>query len=400
MRGYRIVYLNTDFMRDTTFDSEIGTTIAQRHNGSFELIMMPDEDKTIDYFYSIMYMSSGDYIALPEVTELCFMVPRSGLKSLFWVLIDPYDAFAWIAFGTSVFLVSLVLTCFGESLRHYGLGLVVLEILMSTVNGPTHKFVGPFESRIVGLFLLLCIVLISGYQSLVISFMSAPRYDPELDTMQQINDSCFFQYDVFLSSLGYNFKNIRVGFVEDNSVENSWRRKKCDLLPCSETKVINVNSVGEPTELLQGLGLFSAEELELLKLNMKYFRYSKARLQSQVSLYQVSFDSPAHHLVERYTRAFIEGQLHYFPVLQKTKHSTGEYSPKDKLVETTGPGDLLIIWVIYVAGILASGVSFLCELGVLCVRKMKRVQWRRCWSSFKHLCNRRRSKKSTVVECY
>ncbi|KFB46543.1 hypothetical protein ZHAS_00014656 [Anopheles sinensis] len=352
MQGYRIVFLSTDYMRDNTYDRAIGNTIAQRHNGSFELIMIPEKDQNIDYYYSIMHISSGDYITLPEVSELCFMVPRSGLKSLFWVLIDPYDAFAWIAFGVTVFLVSLVLTCFGESLRHYSVGLVVLEILMSVVNGPTHKFVGPFESRIIGMFLLLCIVLISGYQSLVISFMSAPRYEPELDTVQQINDTCYFPHALYMSNLGLIFKNTYDVLVEDLSLEDAWQRKMCELMPCSETKVINVNSEGEPTEHLQGLGVFSDEELELVKLQQKYFRYSKARIQSQISLYQVSFDSPVRPLVERYTRAFIEGQLYYYPVLKKSKPSSVEYSPKDKLVENTGPGDLMIIWVIYVFGIL------------------------------------------------
>uniref|UniRef100_A0A182JMC4 Ionotropic glutamate receptor C-terminal domain-containing protein n=1 Tax=Anopheles atroparvus TaxID=41427 RepID=A0A182JMC4_ANOAO len=388
MQGYSIGYVNTDFMRDTSYDREIGKTIAQNHNGSFKLMQGQGITQGIDYFYGVLYMGRNDYIVLPEVSELCFLVPRSSPLSVFWVLLDPYDVFGWIAFGVTVCMVALVLARFGESLRRYGVVLITLEILMSVINGPTHKFHGPFEKRVVGLFLLLCIVLISGYQSLVISFISAPRYEPELDTLEQINDTCFFQYDPYLVNLGYNFKNSYDTYPEDSSFENSWKRKLCAVLPCSEAQVIKVNLEGETSDRMEGLGIFSEEELELVKEQMKYFRYSKARMLPIVAMYQAAFDSPVRPLVERYTRAFVEGQLYYFPTLSKTKHDAREYSPRVMRVDKMGPRDLLIIWVIYVLGVLVSVISFVAEMGVLGVRKLKSVQWKKKWNTIKHIRKR------------
>uniref|UniRef100_A0A8W7PBX6 Uncharacterized protein n=1 Tax=Anopheles coluzzii TaxID=1518534 RepID=A0A8W7PBX6_ANOCL len=108
------------------------------------------------------------------------------------VLLDPYDQFSWIVFGLTVIAISLVLFLFGESSRYTNVMMIALEMLMAVLNGPTHRLNGRFERLVVGLFLLMSIVMISGYQSLVISFMSSARYEPQLDTFDAINDTCLF----------------------------------------------------------------------------------------------------------------------------------------------------------------------------------------------------------------
>uniref|UniRef100_A0A182SKT1 Ionotropic glutamate receptor C-terminal domain-containing protein n=1 Tax=Anopheles maculatus TaxID=74869 RepID=A0A182SKT1_9DIPT len=322
MHGYEIIYLTMDFLRDITYDVEIGNTIAQLHNATFNRLMEFIPKKCVDYYYSPTYGNEGQFVPLPDKSELCFIVPKSAPKSVFLVLLDPYDRFSWIAFGLTVIALSMVLFWFAESSRYTSILLIVLEMLMIVLNGPTHRLVDRFERFIVGLFMLLSIVVISGYQSLVISFMSSPRYDPQLDTVDAINDTCLFIYDVQLQSLGYNFKNVHHTFEVFDSTELMWQMKWCSLVACTEAAYItaHVGDVDEPVKIDPGeMPLYSEEEWKLMKHQLKYFRYSKARMQSMTALYLVAQDSPVRHLLARYTQAFVEGRLEYFPVLKKSK---------------------------------------------------------------------------------
>uniref|UniRef100_A0A182YR39 Ionotropic glutamate receptor C-terminal domain-containing protein n=1 Tax=Anopheles stephensi TaxID=30069 RepID=A0A182YR39_ANOST len=320
MHGYEIVYLTMDFLRDVTYDLEIGHTIARRHNATFNRLVEFIPNKCVDYYYGPMYGGEAQYVPLPDTSELCFIVPKSAPKSVFLVLLDPYDRFSWIAFGLTVVALSLVLFWFGGTSRYTSVMLIGLEMLMIVLNGPTHRLVDRFERFVVGLFMLLSIVVISGYQSLVISFMSSSRYDPQLDTFDAINDTCLFIYDVQLSSLGYNFKNVHLTYEVFDSTELMWQVKWCTMVACTEAAYImaRVGDVDKPPEFDPGeIPLYNEEEWQRMKHQLKYFRYSKARVQSMTAMYLVAPDSPVRHHVARYTQAFVEGRLEYFPVLKK-----------------------------------------------------------------------------------
>ncbi|XP_061508965.1 uncharacterized protein LOC133392657 [Anopheles gambiae] len=379
MRGYEISYLTTDLLRDSTYDVAIGRTIAQRHNASFRLVMEMMPKKCVDYFYSSMHALPAHYIPLPDMTELCFLVPKSAPKSLFLVLLDPYDQFSWIVFGLTVIAISLVLFLFGESSRYTNVMMIALEMLMAVLNGPTHRLNGRFERLVVGLFLLMSIVMISGYQSLVISFMSSARYEPQLDTFDAINDTCLFMYDVHLSSMGYKFKNVHKTYEVVESTEIMWDVKWCTMCSCTEAQYIMAH-VGNADRYEDmdpfAMRLFDEAGWQQLKHQFKYFRYSNARIQSVTSMYRAAYDSPIHHLLAWYTQAFIEGRLEYFPVLKNTKRKAKEIF-EDTVdiisVQQMGVKDLMIAWLLYCVGLVLSVVSFVVEEIVQGMRKIKQI---------------------------
>uniref|UniRef100_A0A182PV76 Ionotropic glutamate receptor C-terminal domain-containing protein n=1 Tax=Anopheles epiroticus TaxID=199890 RepID=A0A182PV76_9DIPT len=368
-----------DLLRDNTYDIEIGNTIARRHNASFQQVLELSPKKCVDYDYSVMNLQMFLYIPLPDMTELCFVVPKSAPKSVFLVLLDPYDRFSWIAFGLTVIAISLVLFMYGESLRYTNFLLIALEMLMAVLNGPTHRLSGQFERFVIGLFMLLSIVVISGYQSLVISFMSSARYEPQLDTFNVINDTCLFMYDPQLSSLGYKFKNVHRTYEIFESTERMWSVKWCAMLTCTEAQYVMAN-VGDVDQLQtvdpDAIQLMDEEEWHAIKNQLKYFRYSKARIQSTTSLYRAAYDSPIRHHLAWYTQAFIEGRLEYFPVLKKSKPRAKEIL-EDTLdsisVQQMSMKDLMVAWILYSVGMAMSLLSFVLEQIVRCMRKIKQL---------------------------
>ncbi|XP_050072530.1 uncharacterized protein LOC126560618 [Anopheles maculipalpis] len=399
MQGYEIVYHMVDYLRDVTYDVEIGNTIARRHNATFNRMMYMFPEKCIDYYYSPMYEGEGQYVPLPDKSELCFIVPKSAPKSVFLVLLDPYDRFSWIAFGLTVIAISLVLFWLAESARYTSIMLIVLEMLMIVLHGPTHQLIDRFERFVVGLFMLLSIVVLSGYQSLVISFMSSPRYNPQLDTFDAINDTCLFMYDVKLSSLGFKFKNVHRTYEVFDSTELMWQMKWCSLVTCTEAAYImaHVGDVDEPAKIDPGeIALYNEEEWKQLKNQLKYFRYSKARIQSMTAMYLVTQDSPARHHLARYAQAFIEGRLEYFPVLKKSKPKPRIISEDTIATISVRQMDmkaLLIAWILYCGGIMLSTVSFLAEHALVCMRKIKRFLLKR------YIKRRKCNKTLTLEEC-
>uniref|UniRef100_A0A182SV35 Ionotropic glutamate receptor C-terminal domain-containing protein n=1 Tax=Anopheles maculatus TaxID=74869 RepID=A0A182SV35_9DIPT len=293
MRGQTITYLNLDTLRESSHDIEMGQTIAKRHNGSF--ILAQSLMQCQDYMYSPMYaVSSGSFVTLPEMFQLCFVVPKSSPKTIFAILSDPFDVYCWGAFLCTICMIAVLLSLFGESYRRYAVGLVFLELVMHALNGPSHRFYGRFEVRLVGLFMVMNIVLLSCYQSLIISLMSSDRYEPELETIEQINDTCQFQRDVYTQSLGYRFKNTLYTYESYESYEKLWAHKICHMMMCSDL------TTGHMLIKTQSSSMhYEAEEA----LN-QYFRYSKTRLRSAAAMYLIMHYSPMRPLIERYAAAY------------------------------------------------------------------------------------------------
>ncbi|XP_053663409.1 uncharacterized protein LOC128712541 [Anopheles marshallii] len=378
MRGYEISYIMMNHLRDTTYDFEIGNTIAQRHNATFKQKEEFVSKTCLDFEQTPVYLGASRYIPLPDTSELCFMVPKSAPKSVFLVLLDPYDRYSWIAFGLILVAISLVLYWFSKSSRHSNIIFIVLEMLMIVLNGPTHELVERFERFVVGLFMLLSIVVISSYQSLVISFISSPRYDPQLDTFDDINDTCLFMHDLSLTNMGYNFKNIHYTYEIFKSFEIMWKAKYCAIITCTEANYImaHIGAVDRLETLNSGTTLvYNEKQWKHIKQRLTYFRYSKARVHSMMAMYRVAEESPVYHNLAFYTQAFIEGRLEYFPVLKKSiplPRDILEDTVKSISVKKTNLEDLLVAWFLYCLGILLSVVSFIAEELALCKRNIRK----------------------------
>nr|XP_040236995.2 uncharacterized protein LOC120958343 [Anopheles coluzzii] len=360
LRGQTVAFLNMDPNRATAHDIEIGQTMAKRHNGTFA--MAQGLLQCFDYVYTAIYATSvGSFATLPEMFQMCFLVPRSAPKSVFAILSDPFDYYCWGTFIFTIATVSVLLSLFGESYRQYNVGLVFLELVMNALNGPSHRFYGRFEVRLVGLFMMMNIVLLSCYQSLIISLMSSARYDPEIDTIEQINDTCQFQRDLFMQSLGYRFKNTIYTYRRYESYEEIWANKICLMVMCSDL------STGHALVETQSNNFDDDMDNNL----ERYFRISKARIRSSAVMYSIMNFSPMRTLIHRYTSAYSEGHLHHLPLVKAKKHSSGQPNVHESIVLVTmRPEDLLIVWIIFLIGCGASGAVFLLELSLVWVPKV------------------------------
>uniref|UniRef100_A0A3F2YYV0 Uncharacterized protein n=1 Tax=Anopheles gambiae TaxID=7165 RepID=A0A3F2YYV0_ANOGA len=363
LRGQTVAFLNMDPNRATAHDIEIGQTMAKRHNGTFA--MAQGLLQCFDYVYTAIYATSvGSFATLPEMFQMCFLVPKSAPKSVFAILSDPFDYYCWGTFIFTIGTVSVLLSLFGESYRQYNVGLVFLELVMNALNGPSHRFYGRFEVRLVGLFMMMNIVLLSCYQSLIISLMSSARYDPEIDTMEQINDTCQFQRDMFLQSLGYRFKNTIYTYRRYESYEEIWANKICLMVMCSDL------STGHALVETQSNNFDDDIDNNL----EQYFRISKARIRSSAVMYSIMNFSPMRTLIHRYTSAYSEGHLHHLPLVKAKKHSSSQPNAHESIVLVTmRPEDLLIVWIIFLIGCGASGAVFLLELSLVWVPKVFRT---------------------------
>ncbi|KFB46541.1 hypothetical protein ZHAS_00014634 [Anopheles sinensis] len=352
LRGQSLVFLKVDPNYNPTYEEEMGQTIAKRHNGTF--ISTINYMQSADFMFSPIYMGvKCTFVLLPEMFRMCYIVPRSRRKSIFAILIDPFDYISWGVLALTIVIVSCLLAALGETYRRYGIALTSLELLMMSINGPTHRYGGRFEVRIVGIFIMMNIVLVSCYQSLVISFMSAGRYEPELDTLVQINDTCQFFYDPQRDGiLGYKFRHIFHTFEMLESEETRWTNKVCEMVSCFKKASSDGNDVGE------------------------LFRYSKVQTGSTVMMNAIFLHSPMRALIQRYSFAFSESRLHYFPQLKIGKEirgRNGHDTLHDLKVEPMSPSELLIVWIVFLIGCLAGGIIFLLEMIVAFLPKKVRI---------------------------
>ena len=363
LRGERLVFLNADSDRETTFDTDLGRTIAERHNGSFR--EADDIMECCEYMYSPNYGGGlGIYTTLPEMVQLCFIVPRSVPRSIFSILLEPFDSYSWGAFGLTVVIFSVLLSLFGESYRQYNVVLICLELVMNALNGPTHQFEGRFEVRMIGLFMLMNVVLISCYQSIVISLMSTVRYDEELDTMEQVNDTCYFERNLFREFVGQRFKNIFRGFALYGTYEHMWTHKVCQIISCTDLSMSQMRI----QTLSAAFGDEDDPDFE------RYYRYSKAHLRSMIGMYAVFNFSPMRNTIKRYVAAYTEGHLHHLPLLKSgTLVADGlDAQANIRLVAMTAQ-DLLLVWIMLLVGCAVSGAVFLMELVIIYVPILWRI---------------------------
>uniref|UniRef100_A0A8W7PYK0 Uncharacterized protein n=1 Tax=Anopheles coluzzii TaxID=1518534 RepID=A0A8W7PYK0_ANOCL len=120
--------------------------------------------------------------------ELTINVPRAKPKPIVSVLIDPFDKYVWITYLMLVLTMTVTISQFGEILGRCRFVEIVLELVMTCLAGPSRTYGGTFENRLLTMFCLMDIVLISSYQSLIISFMSIVRYGSEINTLEEIRE--------------------------------------------------------------------------------------------------------------------------------------------------------------------------------------------------------------------
>uniref|UniRef100_A0A182WTC9 Ionotropic glutamate receptor C-terminal domain-containing protein n=1 Tax=Anopheles quadriannulatus TaxID=34691 RepID=A0A182WTC9_ANOQN len=176
----------------TTFDAYLGETIARQRNGTFEATT--STDGPADYGVlnmGVSFLGTDKILALGS-TFISVLVPHSKPKPIIWVLVDPFDYYSWIALFSLIFVLAVVLSLFGDVLNKSSVVDNALEMIMCLLGGPSRTYGGWFEQQIITNYCLLSIVIVSCYQSLIISYLSYTRFFPEINSADEIRNNCIF----------------------------------------------------------------------------------------------------------------------------------------------------------------------------------------------------------------
>uniref|UniRef100_A0A182YGU2 Ionotropic glutamate receptor C-terminal domain-containing protein n=1 Tax=Anopheles stephensi TaxID=30069 RepID=A0A182YGU2_ANOST len=194
--GYELeMYVLKQMSQVMTFDGYFLEQIALKRNATATVTHKFSSRLSILPLLGINDVNMRGIIPAAGTIFWAVIVPRAKPKSIVSILIDPFDMYVWISYFILVLTMAVTLSFFGEVLGRRHFVEIVLELIMISLAGPSRAYGGSFENRIITVFCVMGIVLISSYQSLIISFMSYVRYHPEINTLAEIQEQCVFKDD-------------------------------------------------------------------------------------------------------------------------------------------------------------------------------------------------------------
>uniref|UniRef100_A0A182YGY2 Ionotropic glutamate receptor C-terminal domain-containing protein n=1 Tax=Anopheles stephensi TaxID=30069 RepID=A0A182YGY2_ANOST len=316
----------------TTFDAYLGETIARHRNGSFAA--STTMDTSMDYgviHIGVPFLGSDKVMALGS-TFVSVLVPRSKPKPVISVLVDPFDYYSWITLFALVFILTAVLSLFGQFLSKLNFVEVLLEMVMCILGGPSLKYGGWFENQIITNYCLLTIVIVSSYQSLIISYLSFTRYYPEINSPDEIRNSCIFpRKTAFASRLNLKTVDDVTGPVDSLCyLFNSRDNKRITTL-----LIENMRTIDRAASEAYKRNLRVADTI-FFEFHLLYYFYNKSLIRE---------------LFPFYIHAFYESGL--YDQYYKNKSSFAlQYKQEVFVIKSFSVGDLSIVWFLYIGGVI------------------------------------------------
>ncbi|XP_053663238.1 uncharacterized protein LOC128712368 [Anopheles marshallii] len=343
--GYELELHIVDYWRNSmTFDEyflelvarNVNATAVVKYSFKFRLGFTP-------FFGSYPTATSLIVLGVGN-TFLAVNVPRAKPKSIVSILIDPFDMYTWITYLILILTMAISLALFGDLLGRRHVVEIVLELFMISLAGPSRAYGGSFENRIITVFCLMGIVLISSYQSLVISFMSFARYHPEINTLAEIQERCLFSYGDEARDLNFTTypNDTTIGAGRTCIFEMGRDNEQRSMVMASKVKSI--------------CHTFYVEDS--MHFRHENYRYADTKFFEWQLLYYVS---PRLREVFRFHfHAIRESGIydyHYNNKSQPIFHYNHD-TFVDRVVKV---GDLTLVWYAYACGNLLSVVSFVME---------------------------------------
>ncbi|XP_049281312.1 uncharacterized protein LOC125762830 [Anopheles funestus] len=345
LHGFEIeLYLMKHHSKVMTFDIYLFEHICRKINAT--IVITDRNPKSMSVMPLIGINSQFVRGLVPGVGTVfrAVNVPRAKPKSIVSILIDPFDMYTWITYLILVVTMAITMTVFGEFLGRRHFVEIVLELIMISLAGPSRTYGGTFENRIITIFCLMGIVLISSYQSLVISFMSYVRYHPEIDTLAEIEERCLFMDDK--DARFFNFKTYPNGSFPGFDQVCSF-----ELGRDNEQRTLMIAS-----QFPYDRRLFSSEDYIYYRVQKK--RYAKTKFFE----YQLCYVIHPHlrKLFKFYIQATFESGIydHYYNNKSLPNWRFIHDTFVDRVVKV---GDLILLWYAYACGILLSVVCFVIE---------------------------------------
>ncbi|XP_052892226.1 uncharacterized protein LOC128300262 [Anopheles moucheti] len=345
LHGFEIEMYYLDFMSTVmTFDIYLLEQICSKINATAVVTDVYSNRISVSVLVGIKNVILRGLVPGPGIIFLAVNVPRAKPKSIVSILIDPFDMYTWITYLILVLTMAITLSLFGKLLGRRRFVEIVLELFMISLAGPSRAYGGSFENRMITVFCLMGIVLVSSYQSLVISFMSFARYHPEINTLAEIQDRCLFRDDQ--DAQFFNFKTYPNGL-------NGKVDQECffEMGRDNEERTITVAS-----KLITNKRMFFTEDH--IRYRVENFRYANTKFFEYQLCYMIN-----PRLRDKFTfniQAITESGMydHYY---NNKSQPAWLYKPNTFVDRVVKVGDLTLLWYAYACGNLLSVVSFVME---------------------------------------
>uniref|UniRef100_A0A8W7MU31 Ionotropic glutamate receptor C-terminal domain-containing protein n=1 Tax=Anopheles arabiensis TaxID=7173 RepID=A0A8W7MU31_ANOAR len=348
LHGYKIKMYCEDFLlKVPKFEKYFLEQIAIKRNAT--AIQTSDISRGIEVLPIINMQNMVYSWIIPAfgTTYKAVKVPRAKPKPIVSILIDPFDLYVWITYLVLVLTMAVTISLFGKLLGRRHFMEIVLELIMMCLAGPSRAYGGTFENRIITLFCLIGIVLISSYQSLIISFMSCARYGPEINTLKQIHDQCLFPDDRHAKF--YNFKTFPNGSLPRADSE-------CTLIFAQNNEIQTLMIL---SNLEEENNSYSKESF--IRHNLENYRFAETKFLE----YLMGFSIQPHlrELFLFYIQAVFESGIYEYYYKNQTKPNW-QYKHKTFVEQVVKVEDLLLLWYAFFVGTLVSMLCFVVEMVV------------------------------------
>ncbi|EDS31025.1 conserved hypothetical protein [Culex quinquefasciatus] len=330
-----------------SIDQYLLETVLDRVNATFTTdldythLMVPD---LIEEFLE-GFNDHINYVDMQRSNYYVLLVPKSKRKPLFSVLYDPFDWFTWISFGGIVVLLGAILVLLSTNVSLANFSIQVKNLLSNALEGSPVHSERALGHLLIGCFMIGSLILVSCYQSLVISFLLSNRYYPELDTDELIYESCCF-----------------VEGIEKVAYNDLFRYRMCNITEVLDMDTIPDNS--DFAELSAAHGLCSSmPHTVVITIEIpSCYRISKLTTHIFPQLAVVRYESPLYEQICKYSLEFATGGLinHYEATHTNftTKTAANTLSDSTNSIKTE---DLKLVWITYPIGITISLITFAAE---------------------------------------
>uniref|UniRef100_A0A182WT80 Ionotropic glutamate receptor C-terminal domain-containing protein n=1 Tax=Anopheles quadriannulatus TaxID=34691 RepID=A0A182WT80_ANOQN len=346
LHGYNItMYILNDVSRVMTFDAYFLELIANKRNAT-----AVETDEYSSELIDVMPISNVHNVKFPWIvpsfgtTFLAVVVPRTRPKPIVSILFDPFDLYVWITYLVLVLTMAFTISLFGKLLGRRHFMEIVLELIMMCLAGPSRAYGGAFENRIITLFCLMGIVLVSSYQSLIISFMSYVRYGPEINTLDEIYERCLFPDSKYA-------KFFNLPTFPNGSHPGSDVACRVETARDNEIQTVTIDA-----NFLVDKHAYATEQY--LHHRIKNFRFAKTKFFEYPLCWYVTM-----HLRELflfYVQAVFESGIYEYYYNNKSQ-PTWQYEHTTFVNQVVTTEDLLLLWYAYVVGMVVSMLSFAAE---------------------------------------
>lgn len=277
-----------------------------------------------------MFQNEKDYALVPRLNK-----PIPSVH----ILTDPFDVLSWIMIVVVLTSLALLRTGLGNRKTIIKFLQNICDILGSFTTGSEVVFCREMERWLNAVCILLSVVVINAYQSMIISYLLCPRFYPELDTLELLNESCCWDSDE-QASLFQHYNACPDPYMygilygdKETGISTLHRMFYCILLD-SWTK--EITDVSPPLAITSGM-----------------FRWSKQTLNEWPMMGWATGDAVVTERIQVMSAVFFaEGALDRFHCPRATWQ---EDDSRNILGMPTTVDELSLVWGVYLVG---TGVAF------------------------------------------